>query len=87
MAQLVEAQMEQDRKEWANVEDMDRLGFALYDYYGQLRPLKDVLTERRSEVASNLAAQEIGGILSSAIRGSKTFDEARKEIFGRLCDH
>ena len=86
-SQLVEAQMQQDRKELADVEEMDHLGFALYDYYGQLRPLKDVLTERRSEVASNLAAQEIGGILRSAIRGSRTFDEARKEIFGRLCDH
>lgn len=55
--QLVEAQMKADRKELFDVEEMDRLGFALYDYYGELRPLKDVLTERRAEVAANEAAQ------------------------------
>ena len=66
---------------------MDRLGLALYDYHGELRPLKDVLTERRSEVAANLAAQDIGNLLSSALRGNRTFEEARTEIFRILCDY
>jgi len=69
------------------IEDMDRAGLAMYDYYGTWRPVKEVLAERRSEVAANEAGQTVGLILGTAISGKRTYDEARKEIFELLCDH
>jgi hypothetical protein len=85
--QLVDAQIADDRHELEQAQEMKQLRFALYDYYGTLRPLDDVLEERLSEVADDEAGQKIGLILGQAIDRRASFEDARSEIFTLLCDH
>lgn len=87
MNQLVAQQMATNLRELSEVEDMARLGFALYDYYGTLRPLNEVLEERRSEVADNEAGKEVGQILGEAIDRKISYEQARDRIFKLLCDY
>jgi hypothetical protein len=84
---LVDAQIADDRHELEQAQEMKQLRFALYDYYGTLRPLDDVLEERLSEVADDEAGQKIGLILGQAIDRRASFEDARSEIFTLLCDH
>ena len=80
-------QIADDRRELEDVVEQDRLGFALYDYYGTLRPLGEVLAERHAEIADDEAGQRIGVILGAAIDRDSSFEDARSKIFSLLCDH
>ncbi len=84
--QLIDKQMAEDRKELSDVEDQARLGFALYDSYGTLRPLNEVLEEKRSEVADNEAGKQVGEILGDVMDRTISYEEARDKIFNLLCD-
>jgi hypothetical protein len=85
--ELAAQQMATDLRELGEVEDQARLGFALYDYYGTLRPLNEVLEERRSEVADNEAGKEVGQILGEAMDRKISYEQARDRIFKLLCDY
>jgi 1,6-anhydro-N-acetylmuramate kinase len=84
--QLIDKQMKEDRKELSDVEDMALLGLAYYDYYGTLRPLNEVLEEKRSEVADNEAGKQVGQILDDVMDRKISYEDARDKLFELLCD-
>jgi hypothetical protein len=52
-----------------------------------MRPIQDVLDERRAEIADDDAGHDVGSILGEAIDRKISFEDARSRIFDLLCDH
>jgi hypothetical protein len=78
--------MDDDRRELNEALEVAKKS-SQYDYYGTLRPVEEVISERRSEIADDGAGQAVGNLLGAAIDRRFSFEEARRRIFNFLCDH
>jgi hypothetical protein len=85
--ELVAQQIGDDRRELNEVLARQQRGDTTYDYYGTMRPIQDVLDERRAEIADDDAGHDVGSILGEAIDRKISFEDARSRIFDLLCDH